>query len=531
MKKFLAIILMLCFAASALCITAFADDPAVIRVSGLKKGAEGNKDELVVIGSYSSFEEGWEKAIDTAESDEEMSKGNYERIVVDLLANWTSKKGGEFGSGDGFTYSNAIRFTSDTKITLNLNGFTIKRDLDTWKWNGEVIYVATDADVIINNGTITGGWSGGGAGGIHIDDDARVILNQVNVVGNIADDDDGGGIAVYDGALLIMNGGSISNNIIRADSDITGMSYDGLTLNGLGGGLYVEDSEVVLKNVNILNNQTCSDHHLGAAIYARYSKVTMTSCNVAGNGLDTVEEDFDVAGKSFDVKNSICAAYSIIDGYEADFIINDTEFTNNGAYFENKKILSSDETIYSAVIKGDCSSITMNGGKIENNNTVYLFIPEDSAISITNVHIINNISNVICGKLEQDSFFRRCTFNDNFAEWHRMYSFGTLNRSITFYDCDMGNSTYSNENNIKLTNTNEPDGITNDPNTIIFDTEADPILFASIFSEGSLTLIVAFAALIASIASIMVNVVSNKKRSASESAKSNTTTDSEEEKE
>ena len=109
MKKFLAIILMLCFAASALCITAFADEPTVIRVSGLKKGAEGNKDELVVIGSYSSFEEGWEKAIDTAESDEEMSNGNYERIVVDLLANWTSKKGGEFGSGDGFTYSNTIR--------------------------------------------------------------------------------------------------------------------------------------------------------------------------------------------------------------------------------------------------------------------------------------------------------------------------------------------------------------------------------------------------------------------------------------
>ena len=485
--------------ASALCITAFAEEATVIRVRGLKKGTDGAKEEFEEIGSYSSFEEGWNVANATAEDGDAMAKGNYERIVVDLLANWTSAEDGKFGSGDGFTYSNAIRFLSDTKITLNLNGFTIKRVLSSWKWNGEVIFVASDADVIINNGTITGGWSGGGAGGIHIDDDAKVILNNVNVDGNVADDDDGGGIAVYDGALLIMNGGSISNNSIRADNDYKSISFGGLALiNGLGGGIYVEDSEVVLKNVSITNNQSRTNHHLGAAIYARYSKVTLESCNVSGNGLSKGEDDF--------------AAYSIIDGYEANYIITDTDFINNGEYINEEKITS--------VIKTSISSITIEGGKFVNNNAYYLFAPSETKINVTNTHFIDNTSNVIYGDLLQNSFFKKCAFYDNFADWHRMYSFNTLNRAITFYDCDMGNSTYENTERIKIVDTELPDGPDTefvhdgyydelDPN--VENGTANIQLPGSILGEGSFAMIVSLLALIASAVSIFLIVDMKKK--------------------
>ena len=461
-----------CLLASSLYITAFADESneSVIRVSGLKRG--GNN-ELETIGSFSSFKDGWNEAVKTAEDSDKMNEGNYERIVVDLLADWTATDG-KLGSGDGFS-SGAIEFPGNAPLTLNLNGHKINRKLDEWKWNGEVIYIGTKADAIINNGTITGGWSGGGAGGIHIDDKARVVLNDVHIVGNIADDDDGGGIAVYDGAVLVMNRGSIKYNCVRADTDYVGVDYLGFAVNGLGGAIYVEDSEIMLNEVDIISNQTRSEHHLGAAIYARYSKVTLDSCRIEENGIsgdekDTsddenvfldeeeviLDEDSDPPYKEERLTgdaNKIYTAYSVLSGYKADFIIKNTTFSKNGAYLEKEQKIGERKKVYSTLIYMDQSKLVLEGGKFENNASAYLIELLDSSINATGTHFINNDSDMMHGKVESDSFFKNCKFNNNigiYSAWDGIPTFGTLSNKVNFYDCDMGNSTYADKSVINI---------------------------------------------------------------------------------
>ena len=200
MKKIFTIIMTIYLMASIFCITSFAvEEPAsnaVIRVSGLKE--DGITLYYPENCDYKDFAEGWEAVVDYACDDDFMDDNDLLRIVVDFYADWNANDKGEFGksSWTGFQYS-TIYVPSDTRITINLNGHTINRGLKEYEYDGEVMYVEEDADVIINNGTITGGWSCNGAGGIHITNDACVTLNNVNVVGNKVDDDYGVGIAVY----------------------------------------------------------------------------------------------------------------------------------------------------------------------------------------------------------------------------------------------------------------------------------------------------------------------------------------------
>ena len=165
MKKIFAILMTICMLAGALSINAFAAEaPAegvVLSVSAQKRDGT-----IVPIenGNFKNFEEGWEAAVDYAEDKDTMKNNGFDRIVVDFYTDWTANEDGEFGDGgDGFEWS-TIHITEDIRITLNLNNHTINRNLKEWEYDGEVIYIDDNADVIINNGTITGGWSCIGAG-------------------------------------------------------------------------------------------------------------------------------------------------------------------------------------------------------------------------------------------------------------------------------------------------------------------------------------------------------------------------------
>jgi hypothetical protein len=81
-------------------------------------------------------------------------------------------------------------------------------------------------------GTITGGFSCNGAGGIHINDDARVTLNNVCLIGNTVEDDKGSAIAIYDDAELTMNGGCMSNNSFAKVENVSQMLCYSAHVNG-----------------------------------------------------------------------------------------------------------------------------------------------------------------------------------------------------------------------------------------------------------------------------------------------------------
>ena len=281
MKKILAFLIVLCMLASTLCIPAFAaNDPAastVLRIKALKNDGS----TVVVLKDEDSFEDGWNYAIEQAVP-KSLNSNGYKRIIVDFYGNWNANANGEFGDDDGDGFDNTtIYFPDDVKITLNMNGHTINRGLKEWIDDGEVMYINDDADVIINDGTITGGWSANGAGGIHVKDDVKLTLNNVHIIGNTADDADGGGIALGDDTELIMNGGSFKDNRLI-----------GFTKEDCGGAIYMDDSVATFNNVEFKNNLTPIDENYGAVIYAEDSQVTLNNCTFEGNGLEASYNKF-----------------------------------------------------------------------------------------------------------------------------------------------------------------------------------------------------------------------------------------------
>jgi hypothetical protein len=324
----------------------------VLRVSGLKRDGT-----LVAIKDYKNFEDGWNAAMTLADDSNEMKKNDYSRVVVDIYADWNSHGywntySGKFGEGEGFS-RDTISFKSDVRMTLNLNGHTIDRNVPKPEADGEVIYVNSDADVIINDGTIRGGWSDNGAGGIHIKGGAKVTLNNVNIIGNSAEDDHGSAIAIYGGAELIMNGGSISYNIVYSD-DIE--AY---------GTLYVDDgSTVVLNDVTISKN----DGKEGAALYIDDGKVTLNNCIIENNETN----DY---------------MYSLICIYDGELIINGGEIKNNGDFYYKPD--------YMFLLYDDVKISIYGGCKITGNQTGIMFYQGEG-------------SDVYC-------YINECEITDNFC--------------------------------------------------------------------------------------------------------------------
>ena len=470
MKKIFAAIMTICLLASTLCITAFAEEktPApdtVLRISALNKSGTP-----IIIEDHNNFEVGWEAAIDYAEDDDYMNKNKYDRIVVDLFADWQANDDGEFGSGgDGFEW-NTIHITADIRITLNLNDHTINRNLKEWENNGEVIYIDEDADVIINNGTITGGWSANGAGAIHIKDDANVVLNNVNIVGNKVDDDNGAGIAVLDGATLTMKGGCVSKNA----------SYNEV----YGGGVYVEEAKAFLSNVTFSDNQGMHRSTHGAAIYVDDGVLVMEECSISGNGLASSS-----AEKERRVAFSII---SLLNGSEA--TLKNTTFSENGCGQETAVSVNSFK--YTTVINTVASYLTMEKCSFKANNQVYLIQSEATALNALDSDFTENNSFAFYGNCASgyNSAFTKCKFdyNEPMLSLEHTFYFNTSNASLSFVDCQLGKATFNNKNAAKFVYTGAQAG--------------------SVFGEGSLTMIVALLALITSAVSIFLTVYYNKRK-------------------
>jgi hypothetical protein len=333
-------------------------------------------------------------------------------------------------------------------MTLNLNGHTIDRNVPKPEADGEVIYIDSDADVIINDGTIRGGWSDTGAGGIHIKGGAKVTLNNVNITGNSAEDDHGSAIAIYGGAELIMNGGSISYNIVYSD-DIE--AY---------GTLYVDDgSTVVLNDVTISKN----DGKEGAALYIDDGKVTLNNCTIENNETN----DY---------------MYSLICIYDGELIINGGEIKNNGDFYYKPD--------YMFLLYDDVKISISGGCKITGNQTRIMFYQgegSDVYCYINECEIADNFCPLYpFGHFVDTALYTytKCKFNNNNRGGVGESVFiGTIYDEISLINCDLGDSTFKNKQYIDF---------------------GDGVGAGSIFGEGSLTMIISLLALVASIGSICI---------------------------
>lgn len=509
MKKIFAIMMTICLMASVLCAPAYASNIGqndVICVYGLQKNGE-----TVFINGYTEFDEGWEAAVDYAEDHDFMDENGYDRIVVDLLADWKANEDGEFGDswrfdtsgwGDGFQYS-TICVPGNTRMMINMNGHTINRGLKEYELDGEVICINDDADVIINGGkngdifarpdnnaeaifgTITGGFSSNGAGGIHMQDGSKLTLNNVKVTGNRVEDDDGAGIAVNNGASLTVNGGSISDNLLICKD----VSYV------YGAGIYVDKSTVSLNNVLIQNNNSNGQpqfhpdyyyHCYGAALYAYDSTVTIDSCFFNDNGQHL--------GLFIDTHCVIC----VYD--DSQMTVRQTTFRRNGC--EQRRTNGYTSAYYgSGLFYTHDSSLSLESCYFtENGGETILSVGSDSILNVGETVFKNNYAAVYdyIGSSEDSGSctFTKCTFNNNEPGenyTHAIHLKKAGNRP-SFVDCDFGDSGFDDRSKAIFTDTDAKNGV------------------GSVIGTGSLAVIVSFVALVAAVASIIVNVGSKKKK-------------------
>ena len=430
MKKIFAILMTICLLAGALSITAFAEE-APVAGTVMRVRRQSGSNEPTFVADYDNFETGWNEAMELADN-------ISDRVIVDLYADWIAASNGDFTddffNGAGFKWD-TIYFNDEVRMTLNMNGHTINRRCPRGVENGEVIYIDDDADVIINNGTITGGNSYTGAGGIHVIDDAKLTLNNVHIIGNIIDDCDGAGI-VLDGAHLIMNGGSFQNNIACGE-----------TLNAYGGAIYINDGTATFNGVTFKNNVVKEDNHYGAAIYADESTIVLNECTVDGNGIE-------------DEANNFKAARSIIHAIESSITVKKTIFTNNGSLHYEGNQHYGFKNVSSLFFLSESTLVMENGSSISKNKTGHIIQASDSsAFYISDTTFTDNNSIVLSSSFHKnDSNFYNCTFNNNRVSGYygikitfASHTFITEN-TITFYNCRMGNSTYSNSKLVRLVN-------------------------------------------------------------------------------
>lgn len=367
MKKIFILVLTICILTSVFSITAFAAGEKagtdVMIVSGQLK----NTGKIEKIGSYNDFVKGWNQAMTFATKDDFLTAEGFDRIVVDLLADWTAKDGEFSNSGVGFNWD-AIYFNYNARITLNMNGHTINRGLTEAEFAGEVMYIDSGADVIINGGkqgdpivklgenpgnvklgTIKGGYSNNGAGGIHINDDAKVVLNNVIISDNSIHNDQGAGISIDEDATLTMNGGQIANN----------KGYHAV----LGCAIYVDDATATLNDVLISGNIISSDYIgrgavcSGAAGYVNGGTLTYNNCTIQNNH-----------------SSHYGGAVSVTFG---EAVLNNCIVTGNSAVIEGS-------AIYTNINRGSCM---INNSKIVGNkgsDKVSVFYAQAGEIHLTN---------------------------------------------------------------------------------------------------------------------------------------------------
>ena len=321
MKTIFAIIMTLCMLVGAFSISAFAaESTSVIKV---QYDSETK--------TFDVFDDGWNFAMEQANDGKE--------VYVTLLKDWTADDGqftDDWSNGPGFDYD-TIYFADDVNITLDLGGHTIDRGLTSSELNGEVMFVNDDANVTVKNGTIKGGYSNNGAGGIHIED-ANVKLIDLTFTGNRVRDDDGAAIQHVDGGELYMK------NCRFVDNNCTDTGFD------VYGTVYLNDvDKVLIEDCYFADNDNID---YGAGIYAsdvddfQIKNTTFENLHAGDRGGAIWIEGMDNKVYIYNCKfnNNSAGNYGGAICSQAELYVYDSEFNGNQADWDGGAIYLDAET-------------------------------------------------------------------------------------------------------------------------------------------------------------------------------------------
>jgi hypothetical protein len=253
-----------------------------------------------------------------------------------------------------------------------------------------------------------------------------------------------------------------------------------------GGGVYVNKSSAFFTDVSFRDNQGINRSTHGAAVYVDKGTLVMSGCDIVGNGLTKASTG-----------EACLTAYSIIDiSNGSEVALKETTFSENGHGKETAVDLNTLK--YTTVINSVASYLTMEKCNFKANNQVYLIQSEAAVFNVFDSDFTENNSFAFYGNCARgfNSAFTRCKFsyNESMLSLKDTFYFNTSDAGLSFVDCQLSDATFNNKSAAKFVDT---------------DTQNSA---GSIFGEGSLTMIVALLALIASAVSIFLTVYYNKKK-------------------
>lgn len=304
--------------------------------------------------NYTTFREAWQEATNMETSQEN-------RATVKIFSN-LSAVDDSFGISVDSTNYNYIYLGSDDFITLDLNGYTIDRNLSEPQSGGYVI--KNEGNLIINdtseqrNGSITGGNNPTGLGG------GITNFGTLKIIaGHITANSAMGGAGVNNQGTFNFSGGFIENN--------QAISYGGGVFNNntctfengivsgnqadYGGGIS-NNGMLIMNNGQITANRTTGgggglrNTHTGTVIMNQGEISRNTSENIGGGVYST----------------------GIFKLYDGSIIYNTTEAYGGGVFCEDTFIMNGGELKFNKAEQygggvANLGTFTFNGGEINYN--------------------------------------------------------------------------------------------------------------------------------------------------------------------
>lgn len=169
-----------------------------------------------------------------------------EELIVNLTGDVTAPKPTELSvNGAIISVGSSEPLVIDgIRVTINLNGFSVDRNLDTAIKDGCVIRVINGGALTVTDnstektGTICGGYTSGNGAGVYVDS-GSLTLNGGKITGNISEGNGGGVYA--EASTVTLNGGRVYGNYAE---------------HGAGGGVYIcDNSTLTVKKGDITQNE------------------------------------------------------------------------------------------------------------------------------------------------------------------------------------------------------------------------------------------------------------------------------------
>ncbi len=233
-----------------------------------------------------SFEDAWKRAIEFGKSGE---------VTFTLRQNWKASDSGSFGSGDGYR-DGALCYSSAKMLTLDLNGYSIDRNLSSPVSGGAVIYVGSLMTIVdsrsgeytvsklFKGGAICNGANKARGGGIVLLDNSELNFNGGTIL-NCVSTDDGGAISAFGSTIkLNVNGGSFYGN----------RTYDA-SGECCGGAIYSNAAAVTVNSATFEGNYAEDD---GGAIYTYGGSLKLSSSEFYSNSCDELGGAVCLAGSA-----------------------------------------------------------------------------------------------------------------------------------------------------------------------------------------------------------------------------------------